>query len=145
MGISFLLPDEETQVGVNPCWEEAEREAKTRSWAPRSSLLPTPHACGPRHCGQVWLFLTPWKVAHQAPLSMGFSRQEYWSGLPCPSPGYLPDVGIKPTSLMSPVLTGQFFTTNTTWKPTPHLLPKLPELCQWQKGLIIYVASLYTR
>ena len=44
----------------------------------------------------VQLFMTPWTVAHQAPLSMGFSRQEYWSGLPFPSPGDLPDPGIKP-------------------------------------------------
>ena len=44
----------------------------------------------------MWLFATPWTVAHQAPLSMGFSRQEYWSGLPCPSPGDLPKPGIKP-------------------------------------------------
>ena len=43
-------------------------------------------------------FVTPWTVAHQAPLSMGFSRQEPWSGLPCPSPGDLPDPGIKPRS-----------------------------------------------
>ena len=42
--------------------------------------------------------MTPWTVAHQAPLSMGFSRQEYWSGLPCPSPGDLPGPGIKPRS-----------------------------------------------
>ena len=47
----------------------------------------------------VWLFVTPWTVAHQAPLFMRFSRQEYWSGLPCPSPGDLPDPGIKPRSL----------------------------------------------
>ena len=44
--------------------------------------------------------MTPWTVAHQAPLSMGFSRQEYWSGLPCPLPGDLPDPGIKPVSLL---------------------------------------------
>ena len=44
--------------------------------------------------GHVWLFVTLWTVAHQAPLSMGFSRQEYWSGLPSPSPGYLPDPGM---------------------------------------------------
>ena len=43
-------------------------------------------------------FVTPWTVAHQAPPSMGFSRQEYWSGLPFPSPGDLPDPGIKPRS-----------------------------------------------
>ena len=47
---------------------------------------------------RVWLFATPWTVAHQAPLSMGFSRQEYWSGLPCPPPGDLPNPGIKPAS-----------------------------------------------
>ena len=56
---------------------------------------------------------TLWTVAHQAPLSMGFSRQEYWSGLPCPPPGELPDPGIKLTSLMSPVLAVGFFTIST--------------------------------
>ena len=49
----------------------------------------------------VWLFATPWTVGHQAPLSMGFPRQEYWSELPFPSPGDLPDPGIKPISLAS--------------------------------------------
>ena len=48
--------------------------------------------------GCVQLLATPWTVAHQAPLSMGFSRQEYWSGLPFPSPGDLPDTGIEPRS-----------------------------------------------
>ena len=57
-----------------------------------------------------------WTAALQAPLSMGFSRQEYWSGLPCPPPGDLPDPGIKPTSLMSPALAGGFFITSTTWE-----------------------------
>ena len=50
----------------------------------------------------IWLFVTQWTVAHQAPLSMGFSRQEYCSGLPCPPPGDLPDPGIEPASLTSP-------------------------------------------
>ena len=50
----------------------------------------------------VQFFMTQWTVAHQAPLSMEFSRQEYWSGLPCPPPGDLSDPGIKPASLMSP-------------------------------------------
>ena len=58
-------------------------------------------------------------IACQAPLSMGFSRQEYWSGLPCPSPGDLPNPGIKPTSLLSLALVGRFFTTSTTWKALP--------------------------
>ena len=50
--------------------------------------------------------VTLWTVAHQAPLSMGFSRQEYCSGLLCPPPGDLPDPGIEPRSLMSPALAG---------------------------------------
>ena len=54
-------------------------------------------------------------VACQAPLSMGFSRQEYWSGLPCCPPGDLSNPGIEPTSLMSPALAGGFFTTSTPW------------------------------
>ena len=56
----------------------------------------------------------PWTVAHLAPLSMEFSRQEYWSGLPFPSPGDLP--GIKPVPLASPAWAGTFFTTSATWK-----------------------------
>ena len=62
----------------------------------------------------------PWTVAHQAPLSMGFPRQEYWSGLPFPSPGHLPDPGIKTASLTSPALTGRFFTTRATWEARPR-------------------------
>ena len=53
---------------------------------------------------RVQLFATPWTVAHQAPLSMEFSRQEYWSGLPFPSLGNLPDPGIEHTSLAPPAL-----------------------------------------
>ena len=56
----------------------------------------------------VQLFVTLWTVAHQAPLSVGFSRQEYWSGLPFPPAGDIPDPGTKPTS---PALVGGFFTT----------------------------------
>ena len=63
----------------------------------------------------VQLFATLWTIAHQAPLSMGFSRKEYWSGLPSP-PGDLPDPGIEPVSHMSSVLAGRFFTTSATWK-----------------------------
>ena len=61
-------------------------------------------------------FSALWTVAHQAPLSMGFSRQEYWSGLLCPPPGDLPDQGIEPMSLKSTALTGGFFTTSTAWE-----------------------------
>ena len=62
----------------------------------------------------VQLFVTPWTVARPAPLSMGFSRQEYWSGLPCPPPGDLPAPGKEPVSLTSPALAGRFFTTSNT-------------------------------
>ena len=58
------------------------------------------------------LFVTLWTIARPAPLSMGFSRQEYWSGLLCPPPGYLPDPGIKLASLTSPALSGGFLTTS---------------------------------
>ena len=60
------------------------------------------------------LFATLWTLAHQAPLSIVFSRQEYWGGLPFPSPGDLPDPGIKPMSLKSPALASGFFTTRAT-------------------------------
>ena len=60
-----------------------------------------------------WLFAALWIVAHQATLSMEFSRQEYWSGLPLLISGYLPDPGIEPASLVSPVLAGRFFTTSS--------------------------------
>ena len=65
------------------------------------------------HFSRVQLFVTTWTVAHQAPLSMGFSRQECWTRLPCPPPGDLPDPGIRPVSLMSPALAGQFSTPST--------------------------------
>ena len=65
--------------------------------------------------------MTPWTVARQAPLSMGFSGQEYQSGLPCPSPGDLPHPGIEPASLMSPALAGGFLTTSTTWEAHYHV------------------------
>ena len=65
---------------------------------------------------RVRLFAAPWPVAHQAPASMEFSRQGYWSGLPLLSPGYLPNPGIETTSLVSPALVGRFFTIRTTWE-----------------------------
>ena len=64
----------------------------------------------------VRLFAIPWTVACQAPLSVGFSRQECWSGLPCLPPGDLPYLWMEPASLMSPVLAGEIFTTSATWE-----------------------------
>ena len=60
---------------------------------------------------------TPWTVACQAPLSVEFSSQEYWSGLPFPTPGDLPNPGVEPESLASPALAGRFFTTAPPGKP----------------------------
>ena len=71
---------------------------------------------------RVQLFSTLWTRTRQAPLSMGFSRQEYWSGLPCPSPGDLPDAGIEPASLVSPDLAGKFFTASATWEAPGELI-----------------------
>ena len=83
-------------------------------WTATNSF-PSPLMCVWSGLSHVWLFVTLWTVAHQAPQSIGFSRQEYWSGLPFPS-GDLPDPGIELTSLTSPVLAGRFLTTSATWK-----------------------------
>ena len=71
-------------------------------------------------CSVAWVmsdsFATPWTVALQAPLSMGFPRREYWNGLPFPSPGDLLNPGILPESPASPALAGRFFTTESPRK-----------------------------
>ena len=73
--------------------------------------------CVLSHFSHIWLFAIIWTVALQAPLSMGFSRQEYWNGFLCPPPGDLPHPGVEPAFLMSPELAGRFFTTpNGTWE-----------------------------
>ena len=77
----------------------------------------------------IQLFVILWNVAHQAPLSMGFLRQEYWSGLPCPPPRDIPNPGIKPTSLKSPALAGRFFTTSATYIYAAKSLQSCPTLC----------------
>ena len=74
------------------------------------------YACVLSHFSRVQLFATPWTVARQAPLAMGFPRQEYWSGMPCLPPGDLPDPGIEPMCLTSLALAGRFFTTSTIWE-----------------------------
>ena len=72
-------------------------------------------ACMRSYSGHVRLFVTPWTVDHQGPQSTGFSTQEYWSELLCPSPD-LPNPGTEPAPLMSPTLGGSFYTTITTWE-----------------------------
>ena len=69
----------------------------------------------------VWLFVTLCTLASQAPLSMGFSRQEYWSGLLCVPPGDLPNQEMELVSLISPALAGRLFTTSATWETLVYL------------------------
>ena len=89
----------------------------------RERLSPCMHAWVLSHFSCVWLFGTLWTVACQTPLSMGFSRKEYWSRLPCPSPGDLPNLGIEPA--LSALAAG-FFTTSTTWEaPFSPIGPQL--------------------
>ena len=75
----------------------------------------------------VRLCVIPMTVTHQAPLSMGFSRQQYWSGLPCPPPGDLPDPGVEPASLISPALASGIFTLAPPGKP---VLYRVVCICQ---------------
>ena len=72
---------------------------------------------------RVRLLVIPWTVAYQDPPSMEFSRQEFWSGLPFPSPGDVPDPGTEPVSPASPAVAGKFFTTETHGKPTVKEVP----------------------
>ena len=70
----------------------------------------------------ILLFAAPWITPCQVPLSLEFSRQEYWSGLPFPPAGDLPNPGIEPKSLASPTLAGRFFTTSAIWEACICLL-----------------------
>ena len=88
------------------------------------------HVLSPLGCDR--LFATLWTVAQQAPLSLGFSRQEYWSRLPFPPPGDLPDPGIEP---VSPKLASRFFTTSTSWEALWPLGEGRSLLCE------VFVAS----
>ena len=92
--------------------------ARLRDW---TTATTTTYACVLRGFSCVQIFATLWPVARQAPLFMGFSRQEYWSGLPVSHPGDLPDPGIKLASLMLPALAGRFFSTCATWEAPPKM------------------------
>ena len=80
-----------------------------------STTVVSVHVCA-QLLNWVWLFVTPWAIASQAPLFLRFPRQKYWSGFPCPSSGDLPSPGIESTSLAFPVLAGRFFTTTPPGK-----------------------------
>ena len=114
-----------------PILAEAHSRAQTRSTL-----------CVLSHFSHIQLFVTLWAVAHQAPLSMGFSRQEYSSGLPCPPPGDLPHPRIESASLASPALAGGFFTTSAIWETLHSCISSLPTCAHAQytdrcKGLSV--------
>ena len=90
-------------------------------WGALELYVPCPipfHKVCAQLLSHVWFFATPWVIACQAPPSMGFSKKEYWSGLPFPAPGDLLDPEIKPKPLLSPVLAGAVFTTELPGKPS---------------------------
>ena len=89
------------------------------------------------HFSSVRLCETLWTVAHQAPLSIGFSRQEHWSGLLCPPPSDLPNPGIELVSLTPPALAGRFFTTSATWEACLDDLQNLSRQIYVNEDLIL--------
>ena len=113
--VEFQLPHNQSIRGMSTSW------SRTLKLSPSPVLMRfmrfiyigfvltrCMHACMQSCFSHVWLFATLWNIACQTSLSMGFSRQEYWSGLPWPPPGDLPDPGIEPASFMSPTLAGGF-------------------------------------
>ena len=95
--------------------------------------------CVLSHFSHVWLFVTLWTIAHQAPLSTGFSRQEYWSGLPFPSPRDLPNPGIEPASLASLPLAGRFFATSAIWETHKSTIDN----CYLKRILLIFWSKFF--
>ena len=94
--------------------------AEVDSWGIRKAAFSIIHKCKVKcvlsHLSRVWLFVTIWTIVCQVPLSMGFSRQEYWNALLYPPPGDLPNPGVEPTSLTFPASAGAFFTTSAIWE-----------------------------
>ena len=143
--------------GMHPChvwcslfWQDIKLLKRCFSGAFLSYLRGRLPGCSPRvracmlnRFSHVWHFVTLWTVAHQAPLSVGFSRQEYWSGLLCPPPGDLPDSGVETKSLLSPALASRFFTTSATWEA--HSLQfgsnKTLSFCSYSRLLFIFTES----
>ena len=125
--------DVESQLSLHLCsWQHIHKNQNVQAtqcpsvdgWINRMwSIHTIEYLCVCLHahtCAQPCLTVIPWTIALQAPLFMGFSRQEYWSGLPFPSPGDLPNCGTEPSSLMSPALAGRFFATSAIWEACIH-------------------------
>ena len=112
-------PAEKTESSVSEFWAKAHAgitgPEPRRPGSHLSVLLIWSCACVLSHFSRVRLCATLWTVACQTPLSVGFSRQEYWSGLPCPPPGYPLDPEIEPMSFTSPGSAGGSFNPSATW------------------------------
>ena len=102
-------------------WNDLAAAAAAAAAAETNKILWSNYVC---ELCCVQFFLTSWTVAHQVPLSMEFSRQEYWSGLPFPTPGDLPNPGIESTFPASPALAGGFFTTEPPRRPKTPIKKK---------------------
>ena len=87
--------------------------------------------------------MTLWTVAHQAYLSMGFYRHEYWSGFPCPPPGDLLGPGIEPVPLLSPALVSGLFTSSATWEARYSVYQVLDNLDNFQETMGIMIEFLW--
>ena len=124
----FTVPQSEYTVKIyNPLRHSSTHQAPVVPISPKEAKLllqlTVPMLLLLSHFSQVRLFATPWTAAHQAPLSMGFSRQEYWSGCHALLQGISPTRGLN-VCLMSPALAGRFFTPNATWEAhSPFLSP----------------------
>ena len=128
-----LLTSDPSRLGLSP----------SSSSSPSSLLRSIPQVCT-QSLSRVGLSVTPWAVALQAPLSMGFPRQEYWSGLPFLSPGDLPNPGIEPASPVSPALAGRLYHLGS---PNPSHVTSVwsPQrgLCDKPKNQVFLQANLH--
>ena len=124
-GLPFVLQGI-SWLGIEPASHFLHRQIDSLPLRYQWSMSPKLLCC-------VRLFVIPWTLACQAPLSMRFFRQEYWSGLPCPPPEDLPDPGIQPSSLTSLALAGGFFTTSATWEAQDNISNKLIGSLTWER------------
>ena len=108
--------------------------------AEKSFIVHGGSVCALSCFSRVLLCATPWTVAHLVSLSVGFSKQEYWSGLPCTPSGDLPKPGIALESLMSPALASGFFTTRATWEAL--MVEELETRCHFFFSLLSSKASI---
>ena len=133
--LEFIMPFNTSSKWKSVCFFHHKAKSYCAPWTQPAQRTSHTSPAGVHACSCVQLSATPWTVARQAPLSMKFSRQEYWSGLPFPSPGYLPNPGITLMSPASPASPGRFFTTEPSGKPV-----LMEVLCQWKD---LYKVNFY--